>query len=230
MMPNGKTSNLALVISAEEASLSNQAYSQIEEMIVTMQLAPETPVSEAQLSAFLGIGRTPIREAIQRLSREHLVSIVPKRGIFISDLNTQKQLRVLETRRELERLICKKAAKRASPEERKKLERLAKDFRKAAKEKDETLFRKADKELNDLTILAARNEFAAAAMSPLHRMSRRFWFGHFHQFAEVTEMANFHRAIASAIAKGNEAEAGQALDDLIDCVENLTRKTFSVAD
>ena len=69
MMPNGKTSNLALVISAEEASLSNQAYSQIEEMIVTMQLAPETPVSEAQLSAFLGIGRTPIREAIQRLSR-----------------------------------------------------------------------------------------------------------------------------------------------------------------
>ena len=98
MMPNGKKSNLALVISAEEASLSNQAYSQIEEMIVTMQLAPETPVSEAQLSAFLGIGRTPIREAIQRLSREHLVSIVPKRGIFISDLNTQKQLRVLETR------------------------------------------------------------------------------------------------------------------------------------
>ena len=229
-MPNQKTSNLALVISAEEASLSDQAYSQIEEMIVTMQLAPETPVSEAQLSAFLGIGRTPIREAIQRLSREHLVTIVPKRGIFISDLNTQKQLRVLETRRELERLICKKAAKRASPEERKELERLAKDFRKAAKEKDETLFRKADKELNDLTILAARNEFAAAAMSPLHGMSRRFWFGNFHQFSGVTEMANLHGALAFAIAKGNEAEAGQALDDLIDCVENLTRKTFSVAD
>ena len=229
-MPNRKTSNLALVISSEEASLSDQAYSHIEEMIVTMQLAPETPVSEAQLSAFLGIGRTPIREAIQRLSREHLVTIVPKRGIFISDLNTQKQLRVLETRRELERLICKKAAKRASPEERKELERLAKDFRKAAKEKDDTLFRKADKELNDLTILAARNEFAAAAMSPLHGMSRRFWFGNFHQFAGVTEMANLHGALASAIAKGNETEAGQALDDLIDCVENFTRKTFTGTD
>ena len=229
-MPNRKTSNLALVISSEEASLSDQAYSQIEEMIVTMQLAPETPVSEAQLSAFLGIGRTPIREAIQRLSREHLVTIVPKRGIFISDLNTQKQLRVLETRRELERLICKKAAKRANPEERKELERLAKDFRKAAKEKDEILFRKADKELNDLTIAAARNEFAAAAMSPLHGMSRRFWFGHFQQFSGVTEMANLHGALATAIANGNEVEAGQALDHLIDCVENLTRKTFTGAD
>ena len=43
-------------------------------------------------------------------------------------------------------------------------------------------------------------------------------------------MANLHSALASAIAKGNEAEAGPALDNLIDCVENLTRKTFSVAD
>ncbi len=229
-MPSRKKSNLSLMIAKEEASLSDQAYSQIEEMIVTMQLPPDTPVSEAQLSTFLGIGRTPIREAIQRLSREHLVTIVPKRGIFISDLDTQKQLRVLETRRELERLICKKAAKRATPEERKEFERLAKDFRKAAKDKDDTLFRKADKELNDLTILVARNEFAAAAMSPLHGMSRRFWFGNFHQFAGVTEMANLHAILATAIAKGNEVEAGKALDALIDCVENLTRKTFANAD
>ncbi len=225
-MTNRKTTNLALVISPEEASLSDRAYSQIEEMIVTMQLHPETPVSEAQLSNFLGIGRTPIREAIQRLSREHLVTIVPKRGIFISDLNTEKQLRVLETRRELERLICKKAAKRATPNERKDFERLAKEFRKAAKDKDDALFRKADKEFNDLTVIASRNEFAAAAMSPLHGMSRRFWFGNFHHFAGVTEMANLHAAVASAIAKGDETDAGDALDQLLDCVENITRKTI----
>lgn len=229
-MPNQKISNLALVISSEEASLSDKAYSQIEEMIVTMQLPPETPVSEAQLSVLLGIGRTPIREAIQRLSREHLVTIVPKRGIFISDLNTDKQLRVLETRRALERLICKKAAKRAMPEERDGFERLAKDFRKAAMDKDDDLFRKADKELNDLIILASRNEFSAAAMLPLQGMSRRFWFGNFHRFSGVTEMASLHGALAAAIAKGDEAEASQALDDLIDSVENLIRKTFANAD
>ncbi|NCZ78548.1 MAG: GntR family transcriptional regulator, partial [Burkholderiaceae bacterium] len=49
-MTNRKSSNLALVVSPDESSLSDQAYSQIEEMIVTMQLPPETPVSEAQLS------------------------------------------------------------------------------------------------------------------------------------------------------------------------------------
>jgi DNA-binding GntR family transcriptional regulator len=141
-------------------------------------------------------------------------------------LNTEKQLRVLETRRELERLICKKAAKRATPNERKDFERLAKEFRKAAKDKDDALFRKADKEFNDLTVIASRNEFAAAAMSPLHGMSRRFWFGNFHHFAGVTEMANLHAAVASAIAKGDETDAGDALDQLIDCVENITRKTI----
>lgn len=229
-MAKRKSPIASLAISTDEVPLSDQAYSRIEEMIVTMQLLPETPVSEAQLSSYLGIGRTPIREAIQRLSREHLVSIVPKRGIFISDLNTEKQLRVLETRRELERLICKKAAKRATLAERKDFERLAKEFRKAAKEKDDVLFRRIDKELNDLTVKAARNEFAAAAMSPLHGMSRRFWFGNFHHFAGVTEMANLHGALAAAIAKGNESETGKALDQLIDCVENLTRKTFNNAE
>jgi DNA-binding FadR family transcriptional regulator len=57
-------------------------------------------------------------------------------------------------------------------------------------------------------------------------MSRRFWFGNFHHFAGVTEMANLHAAVASAIAKGDETDAGDALDQLIDCVENITRKTI----
>lgn len=225
-MTNRKTSNLALVISPEEASLSDRAYNQIEEMIVTMQLLPETPVSEAQLSNFLGIGRTPIREAIQRLSREHLVTIVPKRGIFISDLNTEKQLRVLETRRELERLICKKAAKRATPNERKDFERLAKEFRKAARDKNDALFLRIDKEFNDLNIIASRNEFAAAAMSSLHGMSRRFWFGILHQRADLVESANLHAKLAEEIVSGNEKNTAIAFDKLLDHIEKCTRETI----
>ena len=143
-MATKKSPKTKLVAPVEIQSLSDIAYAQLEELIVTMQLAPGTPVSESQLSGMLGIGRTPIREAIQRLSHEHLVSIMPKRGIFISDLNPQKQLRVLETRRELERLICKKSAKRSTPEERKQFERMAKDFKKAAKEKNEKLFLKIE--------------------------------------------------------------------------------------
>jgi DNA-binding GntR family transcriptional regulator len=210
----------------DSESLSNQAYEKIEELIVTMTLKPGSPVSEAQLSTMLNIGRTPIREAMQRLSREHLVSILPKRGIFIADLDPQKQLRVLETRRELERLICKKAAKRATATERKEFERVAKDFRKAQKEKNESLFLKVDKELNELTITAAKNEYAGAAMASLHGMSRRFWFGNSQHIQNISDMAALHAAIAEAISAGKDTEAGKALDKLVDHVEEFTKKTL----
>lgn len=210
----------------DDESLSNQAYEKIEELIVTMTLEPGSPVSEAKLSTMLNIGRTPIREAMQRLSREHLVSILPKRGIFIADLNPQKQLRVLETRRELERLICKKAAKRATVEERKEFERIAKDFRKAQKDKNENLFLKVDKELNELTVAAAKNEYAGSAMASLHGMSRRFWFGNSQHIQNISEVASLHAAVAEAISKGKELDAGKALDKLVDYVEEFTKKTL----
>ena len=224
-MATKKTSKTPVAVPAELVSLSDQAYEQLEELIATMKLAPGTPVSESQLSTMLGIGRTPIREAIQRLSHEHLVSIMPKRGIFISDLNPQKQLRVLETRRELERLICKKSAKRCSPEERKQFERMAKDFSRAANEKNEKLFLKADKEFNDLTILAAKNEYASKALSMLQGMSRRFWFGNSHRIGDITVAAKLHANIAEAICRGDEKEAGIAVDKLLDYIEEFTRKT-----
>jgi DNA-binding GntR family transcriptional regulator len=210
----------------DSESLSNQAYEKIEELIVTMTFEPGSPVSEAQLSTMLNIGRTPIREAMQRLSREHLVSILPKRGIFIADLDPQKQLRVLETRRELERLICKKAAKRANAAERKEFERIAKDFRKAQKEKNESLFLKVDKELNELTVIAAKNEYAGSAMASLHGMSRRFWFGNSQHIQNISDMAALHAAVAEAIAAGKDTEAGKALDRLVDYVEEFTKKTL----
>ena len=215
---------------AETISLSDQAYHQLEQLIVTMELAPGAPVSEAQLSELLGIGRTPIREALQRLSREHLVSILPNRGIFIADLNPQKQLRVLETRRELERLICSKAAKRASDSEREEFKRIAKDFEKAAKEKNEELFIRVDKELNDLKILASKNEYAASAMAMLHGMSRRFWFGNFYQVADLPLASKLHADIAKAIAGADEKKAGLALDKLLDYIEAFTRKTVFLED
>jgi DNA-binding GntR family transcriptional regulator len=224
-MATKKITKTSIVVPIENSSLSDQAYEQLEEMIVTMKLAPGTPVSESQLSTMLGIGRTPIREAIQRLSHEHLVSIMPKRGIFISDLNPQKQLRVLETRRELERLICKKSAKRCNPEERKQFERMAKDFQRAGKEKNEKLFLKVDKELNDLTIITAKNEYASKALSMLQGMSRRFWFGNFHQIGDIAVAAALHANIANAIFMGSEKEAGLAVDKLLDYIEEFTRKT-----
>ena len=100
---------------------------------MTLKLAPGTAVSEAELSSHLGIGRTPIREALQRLARERLVTILPRRGVMVSEINVSRQLRLHEARRELERLIARTAARRATDEQRTRFRELARDFEKSAR-------------------------------------------------------------------------------------------------
>ena len=82
-------------------------------MIATLELPPGAVLSEAQLIEALDIGRTPIREALQRLAVEGLVEILPRKGILVSDTNPQKQLLILEVRRELDRLMARTGAVRA---------------------------------------------------------------------------------------------------------------------
>ena len=113
-------------------SLTATAYEMIEEMIVKLELLPGAAISEAELSARLQIGRTPVREALQRLAREHLVSILPQRGVLVSEIDVKRQLRLLETRREVERLVARSAARRASDAENLRFAVLAKEFAAAA--------------------------------------------------------------------------------------------------
>jgi DNA-binding GntR family transcriptional regulator len=104
-------------VEAADGTLTDRAYRELEEMIVTLQLKPATVLSEQALARRLKIGRTPIREALQRLARDGLVVIMPRRGIMVSEINLRLQLRLLEVRRELERLMASLAAERASPDE-----------------------------------------------------------------------------------------------------------------
>ena len=90
---------------AARETLTEQAYRLIEEQIVTLRLKPGDVLSEQMLSAMFKIGRTPIREALQRLAREGLITILPRKGILVSDINPRNQLLVLEVRREIERLL-----------------------------------------------------------------------------------------------------------------------------
>nr|WP_246312675.1 GntR family transcriptional regulator [Aquabacterium terrae] len=201
------------------------AYEMLEEAIVTLRLPPGAVVSEQQLAEMTGIGRTPIREAIQRLAREHLIVVLPQRGLLVAAVDLNKQLKLLETRREIERLVCRSAARRASDTERQRFARLARDFVGAAAKNDDVAFIRADREFNELCLAAARNEFAEGAMRLLHGLSRRFWYMHYKQSPDMPEMAKLHAAVATAVAKADADAAGHALDKLIDNIEHYTRAT-----
>jgi DNA-binding GntR family transcriptional regulator len=175
------------------------------------------------LSKLLGLGRTPVREALQQLAREGLVVIVPKLGIIISEIDVRKQLKLLEVRRELERYLAAVAAKRADSKQRAEFARLAEQMEQAAQENDGEAFLAHDRMFNRLLLESARNEYATSAMKLMQGLSRRFWYAHYKESANLPEAARLHARIASAIAEGNEELARDALDRLVDNVEKFTR-------
>jgi DNA-binding GntR family transcriptional regulator len=211
-----------------DVTLTEKAYAQIEELIVTLQLPPGTVLSELVLADRLGIGRTPIREALQRLAREGLVTILPRKGILVSDLNPRNQLLLLEVRRELERLLSRAGAERATAEQRAKLDEVADGMDRAAKTNDDIAFMRLDRALNQLVVEAAHNDYAARSMKLLQGLSRRFWYMHYREAADLPLCARLHANQARAIAKGNGEAAARASDKLMDYVETFTRATVSV--
>ncbi len=175
--------------------------------------------------ARLGIGRTPIREALQRLARERLVTILPRRGIVVAEENLTTQLRLLEMRREVERLLARAAARRASAEQRRHLAEVAAGMERAARDNDDIAFMRLDREFNGLMLDAARNEFAAGAMSLMHGLSRRFWYIHYRETADLPRAARLHAEVARAVAAGDGEGAQHASDRLIDYIEAFARAT-----
>lgn len=214
--------------SGRPKTLREIAYEAIEAKIANLELAPGTAISELELSSQLGIGRTPVREALQRLAQEHLVQILPQRGILVSEIDIKRQLRLLEVRREVERLVARCAARRASEEERRRFEELARSFDASAKARDSEQFMRADKEFNDLCIKSARNEFAAGAMGLMHGLARRFWYLHFKKENDLRQIAKLHANLARSISKNDESAAEKSLDVLIDYIESFTRSTISL--
>lgn len=200
------------------------AYTHIEEMIATLKLAPGQVVSENMLAAMLGIGRTPVREALQQLAREGLVVIMPRRGIVVAPIDVRKQLRLLEMRRCIERCVVELATRRATDEERQAFLKLAEQME--AKRRDGKAFLALDGQFNQLLLDAARNEFAVSSMKTMQGMSRRFWFAHYERAANLSETVTLHANIARAVGMGQEKKAAEALAALMDNVEAFTRATL----
>ena len=206
-------------------TLTDRAYQQLEEMIVTLRLEPGQVLSEAQLAEDLGIGRTPVREALQRLASEGLVNVLPRRGVLVSEINLSRQLLLLELRREVERLCARKAAQRATADERDGFRALADDLAAVADNRDDAGFMRLDLQFNRALVQAGRNEFAERAMRRIQGLSRRFWFQHYREVLDLERCARLHADVARAIAQGDADGAATASDALMDYIVEFTRAT-----
>ncbi len=210
-----------------KSSLSDQAFSLLEEMIVTLQLPPGSLWSEATLSETLGIGRTPVREAVQRLAEYHLVVILRRLGIQIADVDEQGQLLVLETRRELERLISARAARRASAEEKQSLATMAQALLEAGNAGDIVEMLRQYFVAKKFMARCAGNRFSEQSIAPLYTLSRRFYFMHHKELDNLAEVARLHAELLRAVATGDEKEAAAACDRQIDYAEAFAKRIIT---
>jgi DNA-binding GntR family transcriptional regulator len=204
---------------AEAESLTARAYSLLEEMICTLQLPPGTPVSEAELSSQLGIGRTPVREAMQRLARERLLLVLPRRGCIVTPIRPEEEAMLIETRRAIETLVMEKATARASESERKQFAGIAARMKAALRTQDFDAFARLDAEFNRLCIAACRNEFAGSMMQVIAPLNRRFWFTH-HGRTLSKEGVEAHIDIALALSRGDTKAALAGTERLLRYVES----------
>lgn len=208
-------------------SLAEQAYTIVEQLIVTLELPPGSSFSEAELSRRVDIGRTPLREALQRLSADRLVTTLPRRGMIVSEINIADQLTLLETRRVLDRLIAARAALRADDLQRTRLQALSRKITTAAAGDHIAEFMALDHQVDQLLALASRNPFAADAVAPMHSHCRRFWY-YYRNNGDLGSAAAGHRHLVESVVNGDDNAAGAASDQLIDYLEQFTRSALDM--
>jgi DNA-binding GntR family transcriptional regulator len=191
-----------------------RAYRALERMIVTLELAPGSLTTEGAMIEKLSLGRTPVREAIQRLAWEGLMTVRPRAGLEIAPLHAADWLRVLDARRGVEIVLARSAARFLTAETAGLFQSAAVAMHAAVLAKDVFGFLEADKSLDEALARAADNDFAARLAAPLQSHSRRFWF-RYQSGTGLAESASNHVALIRAILDRDEAGAGEQADQLM---------------
>ncbi len=221
-----KLNHIALKKSSPK-TLADQAYELLEEKLTTLQLEPGSIVSEAVLVKELSIGRTPVREALQKLAQVGLVVIMPHKGILVSEINPLKQLKLLEMRQALEEHMVRSAAKRRSDSEKLLFQELADVLDHTAGDNNPIDFMRYDNIFHVLIAQATSNEYFCRAMELYNSLSRRFWYMHNKTTADIPRCSSLHADLARKIADGDPEEAALAHNRLIDYLVEITRDTLT---
>lgn len=199
-------------------SLAERAYRELERRLVTLEFRPGDWLQEQDLINALGIGRTPVREAAQRLAGHGVLRIRPRKGLWVMPIDANELGRVFEARRVIERLLVVKAAERADDETCQHLLALADELDAVATEAGE-LFR-LDRRLDEVLAAACANPYLGQSLAPMHLHCRRLWYLN-RQSLDVAEAARMHARLARCVAARDRAGAIGALNGIITTLESL---------
>lgn len=198
-------------------------------MIVTQVLAPGTRVTELELSQKLDIGRTPVREALQRLAREKLVAVNPRASIVVLEMNIERQQQLVEYRAAVEQHVIRLATLRADEEQRARMLQLQRAVEDAAEIGEGGLYLRVVREIQVLLCEAARNEFLFDSMTSIYALSRQFTYIYYRQAGSLKRAATAHSAVLRAVAAKDQAAALAAASAMEAYLMQFMRETLRIA-
>ncbi|MBX5134452.1 GntR family transcriptional regulator [Rhizobium lentis] len=196
-------------------SQSHLAYLALEHLIVTLVLKPGALVTEKQLIDMAGHGRTPVREAIQKLVWQGLILVKPRVGLQVAEIAPEDHGNVMQVRRELEPIAAALVAEHAGGEQRDRLGDCARAMEECAATGDLAGFFAADKAFDEILGDACPNRFITAALGPVQTHSRRLWYSTASPEGMNRAIA-LHVGVIRAIQRGRPDEAHAAMAALTD--------------
>lgn len=199
------------------------AYERLKELLLTLQIQPGAPIDERALMRWLSVGRTPLREAIQRLSHEGLIIQVPRRGSWAAPLSITDVQYLIEARRLVEPPAARLAAARITPEEIEQLRTVLEraDALVAAGDNAECV--RQDQLFHALVAAGTHNPTLARMVEQVNQELLRYWYVSFIWVGGLSSSFTHHHLILDAIARRDGAEAERLMHEHIDLFRERIR-------
>ena len=192
-------------------SLNEVAYGRLKDALVTLVYKPGEYLNTAQVMERFDLGRTPINQALHRLSAEGLVQIIPRKGALAAPLSVDDALELIDVRLANEVLCLRLAAAAITDAELRELAAIAAEFEKAATKQQAAALTNADRRFHELIAQASRNTILQDLLNVLHARAQRFWAISLSTVGHVDEVIGEHRAILAALQARDADAAAQAV-------------------
>jgi DNA-binding GntR family transcriptional regulator len=216
------TVRLTVTPLGEGTSLADQAYFAIRSLIVSLELAPGDPIREPELTAKLGIGRTPVREALRRLALERLVEVYPRRGMFVTTVDVRDLARLCEVRAVLEPEAARLAAERATKLDLEEINALIEELFDPRRRDDRALIH-LDERIHRTIYRTSHNQLLEETLEWYYTHALRIWMLALDRTRTLQSAVLEHHELLDAVARGKGERAAALMRAHVEHFEQAMR-------
>lgn len=217
-------------LAATVLTRADHAYLRLREDIITAELPPGTVLREEELTKRVGTGRTPVREAIQQLIRDGFVTVISRRGTFVSAINLTDLAGIYEVRVHLESWEARLAAERLTDQERVVAESLIGELDALTADDGHEPLLALDRRIHRFVYSCGKNEYLAETLDQYHNLSLRIIHFAMKRYPTLTpsldQVVHDQRTLLTALVRGDGDVAETTAREHVMKFETAIRKLF----